>query len=250
MSLFKKIIKKCCFFLPWELWGPAYVFMFSQISDRCQFRKFQVGKGSYVDPSVRIIGWRNVVIGKNTVLSEDVWLNVNFRDQGTKRIIIENNCHIGKRNFFSAGPLISFKDYCFTGIDCHFLGCGHITDSPMVPYIASGLTLGDTIEIGVNCWLTTSVTVMQGVRIGCGSVIGARSVVLNNIPPFSIAVGNPCRVIKRFDFRNNKWIHVSAWTDELEKLVPTESKYLELLKGKWAQVPLAVVASSRRFGWL
>ena len=250
MGLLKKAIRNFFFRLPWEFWGPGYVMRFGKARERSQFRKSRVGRGSYVDPSVRILGWRNVVVGNNAILSEDVWLNVNHRDEETKRIIIGNNCHIGKRNFFSAGPVIHIKDYSFTGIDCHFLGCAHVTDSPMVPYLASGLSLGDIIEVGVNCWLTTSVTVMQGVRIGCGSVIGARSVVVNDIPPFSIAVGNPCKVIKRYDFKNNRWVDISAWTTELEKLIPTESEYLTLLKAKCGKIPLALIASSRRFGWL
>jgi acetyltransferase-like isoleucine patch superfamily enzyme len=255
MSLIGKLLLKYDHKLPWAQWGPVYQLR-SRLesrkifSDRHEFRKTRVGQASYVDPSVRIIGWRNVVIGSNTTLSEDVWLNVNHRDDGINRIIIGNNCHIGKRNFISSGPLITLKDYCFTGIDCHFLGSGHVIDSPLVPYIASGLTTGAVIEIGVNCWLTTSVTVLQGVKIGHGSVIGARAVVLNDIPPFSIAVGNPCMVIKRFDFKNNVWIDAQNWSDELNSLIPTEEDYLRRLIERYSAIPLSLVSSSRRFGWL
>jgi acetyltransferase-like isoleucine patch superfamily enzyme len=241
--------------LPWRLWSAVYrltLRLGSHIKflDKHKFRKSRVGKATYIDPSVCILGWKNVVIGNNTLLSEDVWLNVNHRDEGTNRIIIGNNCHIGKRNFFSSGPLIALKDYCFTGIDCHFLGSGHVIDSPFVPYIASGLTAGDVIELGVNCWLTTSVTVLEGVRIGYGSVIGARSVVSNNIPAFSIAIGNPCKVIKRFDFRNNTWIDSQKWSDELNKFIPTEEEYLSMLIERHSAIPLSLLSSSKRFGWL
>ena len=52
------------------------------------------------------------------------------------------------------------------------------------------------ITIEDNCWLAANVVVCGGVTIGEGSVIGAGSVVTRNIPPHSLAVGNPCRVIR------------------------------------------------------
>jgi acetyltransferase-like isoleucine patch superfamily enzyme len=250
MKLLKKTILNLYYLLPWNLWGIGYKLLFKHNIHKNRFRKLCVGKKSYIDPSVRILGWRNVQIGNNTILSEDVWLNINHRDEGINRIRIGNNCHIGMRNFFSSGPLITLKDYCFTGIDCHFLGCGHNIESPFKPYIASGLSKGDFIEIGVNCWLTTSVTVMQGVKIGHGSIIGSRSVVLNNIPPFSVAVGNPCKVIKRYDFNNNTWIDIQNWTEELDACLPAEDDYLKLLNEKYSDNTLALISSSRKFGWI
>lgn len=54
--------------------------------------------------------------------------------------------------------------------------------------------------IEADCWIGSRVTIMEGVRIGRGSVVGAASVVTKSIPPYSIAVGSPAKVIrKRFD---------------------------------------------------
>ncbi len=53
------------------------------------------------------------------------------------------------------------------------------------------------ITIGSNCWLAGNVTVCGGVTIGEGCVIGAGSVVTRDIPPHSLAVGNPCRVLRQ-----------------------------------------------------
>ena len=52
------------------------------------------------------------------------------------------------------------------------------------------------ITIEDNCWLASNVVVCGGVTIGEGSAIGAGSVVTRSIPPHSLAVGNPCRVIR------------------------------------------------------
>ena len=53
------------------------------------------------------------------------------------------------------------------------------------------------ITIKDNCWLASNVVVCGGVTIGEGCVIGAGSVVTRDIPPHSLAAGNPCRVIRK-----------------------------------------------------
>lgn len=60
------------------------------------------------------------------------------------------------------------------------------------------------IKIGNGCWLGGGVIVLPGIEIGSGSVIGAGSVVTKNIPPNSVAVGNPCKVIRKI---NGESIH-------------------------------------------
>ncbi len=58
------------------------------------------------------------------------------------------------------------------------------------------------IRIGNGCWLGGGVIVLPGVTIGDGSVIGAGSVVTKDIPENSLAVGNPCRVIREINQTN------------------------------------------------
>lgn len=60
-----------------------------------------------------------------------------------------------------------------------------------------GLEYAKPIEIGDNVWIGGNVVVLPGVKIGNNSVIGAGSVVNKDIPENTIAVGNPCRSIKK-----------------------------------------------------
>jgi acetyltransferase-like isoleucine patch superfamily enzyme len=63
------------------------------------------------------------------------------------------------------------------------------------------LRQGKPIEVQEDCWIGINVSVMSGVTIGKGSIIGANSVVTKNIPPYSVAVGAPAKVIrKRLNF--------------------------------------------------
>ena len=60
-------------------------------------------------------------------------------------------------------------------------------------YSKGGITIEDNVQIGENC------VILPGVTIGRNSLVGAGSVVTKSIPPYSVAVGNPAKVIKTFD---------------------------------------------------
>lgn len=63
------------------------------------------------------------------------------------------------------------------------------------------------VNIGDNCWLGGNVTICPNVSIGEGCVIGAGSVVTRNIPPHSLAVGNPCRILRSITEEDSVNLH-------------------------------------------
>lgn len=88
---------------------------------------------------------------------------------------------------------------------------------------------GDTV-IGNDVWIGQNITFMPGVKVGDGSIIGTNAVVAKDIPPYSIAVGNPARVVKRrFDDKIIKKLLALKWWD-----MPAETieKNYELLQDK------------------
>jgi len=66
---------------------------------------------------------------------------------------------------------------------------------------------GDTV-VGNDVWIGQNVTVMPGVHIGDGAIIGANSVVTKDIPPYTISAGNPCRVKQLRQYPNPFWVRV------------------------------------------
>lgn len=83
---------------------------------------------------------------------------------------------------------------------------------------------GDTI-IGNDVWIGQNVTIMPGIHIGDGAIIGTNSVVASDIPPYCIAAGNPCKVIrKRFDDELIDLLLQLKWWDmhieEINRLMP------------------------------
>jgi acetyltransferase-like isoleucine patch superfamily enzyme len=64
------------------------------------------------------------------------------------------------------------------------------------------------IVIEDDCWIAANAVITSGVTIGKHSVVAAGAVVTKNIPPYSVAVGNPAKVIKQYDFEKNDWVRV------------------------------------------
>ncbi|MDE5744517.1 MAG: sugar O-acetyltransferase [Paramuribaculum sp.] len=88
---------------------------------------------------------------------------------------------------------VTFGDNVFIAPNCGFYTAGHPLDAPSRN---RGLEYAKPITVGNNVWIGAGVSVLPGVTIGDNCVIGAGSVVTRSIPPFSVAVGNPCRVVK------------------------------------------------------
>lgn len=211
-------------------------------------KRRNIGKNSYLDPSVQVLGWKNVKIGSYTSIGQDTWINVNHRDKDKIFVVIGNNCTIGRRNFFTSGELIKLGDYCVTSLDCHLLGAEHDYTSPFKPYITADVTQKGEISIGSNCFLGTGVTVLKGVKIGYGSIIGAASVVNCDIPPLSVVVGSPGIVIKRFDMRLGDWVSAEKYIKEHDQYLLSEEKYLENLKREHPINKPTLITSGKLFG--
>ena len=217
--------------------------LLSRLSKKCT-----KGRGVYLHPSVQMLGAQNVEIGNNTCISEQTWLNVNHRNQGEIAIKIGDNCFIGRRNFFSSGKKVVIGHYVLTTTDCKFICSSHITDNPGVPYIATGTTSNESIHIGVNCFFGVGATVLGNVNIGHGSIIGANSLVLEDVPPFSVVVGSPARVLRRYSFSRKNWIDADLVTDDDLINNPNETAYLETLRRNHPEIPMPIAASGSDFG--
>lgn len=109
------------------------------------------------------------------------------------------------------GKHIEIGKGCFIQQCCTFFGRGGITlgenvlVGPKVNIITinhdpdpenRSATYGRPVVIGDNVWIGVNSTILPGVSIGCGAIIGANSVVTKDVPPMTVVAGNPARIIK------------------------------------------------------
>lgn len=148
-----------------------------------------IGRKSLLFDNVTVRG--NCSLGENVILSENVEVRTStsciFIDDGSA--VNRNSLVIGK---------VNIGKKCAIAPNCVIVGSNHRFTDLSVPICDQGVeTKGIVIEDDV--WIGANVTILDGVFIGEGTVIGAGSVVTKNIPARSIAVGNPCNVIKTRD---------------------------------------------------
>ncbi|MDB4085547.1 acyltransferase [Amylibacter sp.] len=212
-------------------------------------KKKYIGKGTFIDSTVQLIRYSNISIGNNSAICEGSSINVQQIKNNDFAIKIGNNCYLGHRCFISSGNSIILKDFVTIARDCKILGSSHVVTDPFSPYIMTGTTHNCSIQIGVNCFLGTNVMINGNVNIGHGSVIGANCFINNeNIPPFSMVVGNPSRIIKRYSVKLKIWVDANLFSEDDERRIPKEDDYLFNLTKKYQKIPPFFHATGSKFG--
>lgn len=139
-----------------------------------------------------IVGKQQAKIGKHCKIHPTVMIRQPWN------VTIGDHCSINHNNIFQAGykyGTITLGNHVLTAANCMFIAYSHAYDTTKEPIKEQGY-YDAPIVIEDDVWLGHDVTVMAGVTIGKGSIIGAGAVVNKDIPPYSIAVGIPAKVIK------------------------------------------------------
>lgn len=159
-------------------------------------KKITVGDNSFIDDNVVLdakgeenrgitIG-KNVFIGRNTILSckeGSIFLDDYDNISANCMLLSETEIHLGK--------------YCFLAGQCYLVAGGnHTFDDPSVPIMFQPSYSKGGITIGEDVWLGAGVIVLDGARVGKGTVVGAGSVVTESLPEHCVAVGSPAQKVK------------------------------------------------------
>lgn len=178
-----------------------------------QFAYF--GEGAKVSYPTKITGYEHISIGDNTVILEYGRIE-NYRTNADVifapppfGIAIGRNCNIGYHFSILNASNVTIGDNVLIASHVLITSENHGMNPEMISYTRKHQPLvSEPVEIGDGCWIGENVCILPGVKIGKKSIIGAGSVVTKPIPAYSIAVGNPAKVIKKWEFDSHKWINV------------------------------------------
>lgn len=194
--------------------------MFSQIKKLYKYRKFKsealFGDGTIFDSSSNCLngsGNRDAItIGSNCLIRGIL------KVVGNGRIHIGNNTYIGGASVIGAVERIDIGNDVIISTDVHIYDNNNHPTNPKKRMVMSECsdyfgvkwqwTESDHASITImdNVWIGERSTILKGVTIGKGAVVGCNSVVTHNVPEYSIVAGNPAKVVKtlRKDENNGK----------------------------------------------
>ena len=118
-----------------------------------------------------------------------VWLNGDRIELGD-RVAFNWGCYV---NGFGG---LTIDDGAEFGPGVMLHTANHVMDDPHRPVTEQGWREDPPVRVGKNCWIGMGSIVLPGVQIGDGCVVGAGSVVTRDLQPYTLAVGNPARVIR------------------------------------------------------
>ena len=131
-------------------------------------------------------------VGEGALLEPGVWITA----PGSARVTIGAGSFLNLGVMVAAHELVEIGDHCMFANGCFVTDGNHRFDDPDKPVTWQGFTSKGPTQIGDNTWCGANVVVTSGVTIGERCVIGANSVVTQDLPPYSIAAGVPAKVLR------------------------------------------------------
>jgi acetyltransferase-like isoleucine patch superfamily enzyme len=161
------------------------------------------GKGSLVRSRTRmdVLPFNMFSIGKGSTIEDFSTVN-----NGLGAVLIGDGTRVGMSNVL-IGP-VSLGNNIIIAQNVVMSGLNHGYENPDIPPRFQPCTTAQ-ITIEDDCWIGANVVLTAGVTVGKHSVVAAGAVVTKDIPPFSVAVGNPARVIKQYNPLSKEWEKIS-----------------------------------------
>jgi len=181
-----------------EIFGRLMVVFFREplFRSKCE----HVGKRLRLERLPSICGHTRIRVG------DDVWISGSLsiasgRIFDNPKLTVGNGVFLGHGTAIKANRQVVIEDGVLVAQGCYIADCD---DHPLdrksrMEGAPAPVEKIKPVHIGRGAWLGRGCYVLKGVTIGEGAVIGAASVVTTDVPPFSIAVGNPARVIRQIE---------------------------------------------------
>ena len=194
-------------------WPGALGLWLRQLTFPSLFRS--CGKGVLFGRGLILRHPNRISIGCNVVFAEGCTLDAKGREG--EGILIRDNVFVGQGTIVTmADGTIELDEGCnigsfcrigtfgrsrigkkvLVGAYCYVVGAYHETERTDIPILDQPNRTHGGAVVGDGCWLGARVTVMDGTQVGRDSIVGAHSVVTENLPEFCVAVGAPAKVVR------------------------------------------------------
>lgn len=164
-----------------------------------------IGSNVSFEKSIEIVGTKYICIGSNVSFGKNCILTAweeYYDDKFSPNINIGEGCHFGDYNHITCINKIKIGSYVLTGrwvtISDNSHGGNEYKDLHIPPIKRKLFSKGEVV-IGNNVWIGDKATILAGVTIGNGVIIGANTVVTKDVPDYCIVAGNPARIIKKIN---------------------------------------------------
>jgi len=161
-------------------------------------------KGSVIRRRTRldVMPFNRFELGINSTIEDFCTIN-----NGVGDVIVGDNSLVGIGNVI-IGP-VKIGNNVILAQNIVASGLNHEYMDAATPIRFQDVTTS-AIIIEDDCWIAANVVITAGVTIGKHCVVGAGSVVVKDIPPYSVAIGNPAKVVKRYDEQTKQWVKAQA----------------------------------------
>lgn len=186
----------------------------TDIKDRTYGLVSELSRASYFDTEYVMSLVRKIV----AKIGQDSYIVPPFRCDYGDHVFIGNNTYINYNCCFLDSEKVTIGDYVYMGPNCNIFTPCHPIHHELRKEKVTEYAL--PVTVGSHSWIGGDVVITPGVTIGENCVIGAGSVVTKDIPDNSIAVGNPCKVIRQINDKDREYINSLILDDETK-----DSKY-------------------------
>jgi acetyltransferase-like isoleucine patch superfamily enzyme len=164
-----------------------------------------MGKGSKLIAPMRLRNVQNIHIGENVLINRYAFFLTLQQDSSVKpRMTIQDGCVIGHMNHFTCTREVHIGKNVLTADRVHISDHSHGFAETTVPILRQPIISKARVSIGEGTWIGENAAVLC-CDIGRNCVIGANAVVVNDVPDYSVAVGVPARVVRRFNPVSGLW---------------------------------------------
>ena len=166
----------------------------------------ELGPRSWIARPAYFVGHKYIRIGSLVRIWHHARIEALPTEEGHGRVSIGDGTNIQAYVHIGAAESVVLGRNVVVGSHVLIIDHDHDFSDPRSPMARHERVVSSPVHIEDGVWIGEGVKILRGVRIGKGSVIGAGSVVTRSVPEFSMAVGVPARVIRRFDSSAGQWL--------------------------------------------